>query len=359
MHRSTRRLATTLVVLTVLSLFPTVAHAQSQALRRAADVGSGQPVEAALAVSQEVFADDSAPAVVLGRSDDFADNLGGAVLARTLGAPLLLNPSDSLDERVRAEMDRVLPPGDCAELVGRGEFEVYMLGGTNALSQEIEDELFGEYCYKRVSGPTRVETSLQVAEEVLHIRENRGETGEPELLIARSDNAVDSATGGAYGGMFGAPVLVTPSHTLHPDIGRFINLGVSSVTLLGGEAALSAEVEAMVNEALSDQEIVATRLAGASRDDTARVIAEDFAARSSGIDAVTLVNGYVDDAWVLAFTSAAANTGEPVLYVAADDLLETTRSFIGAQAPLSTVSAFGDSSLVSDAVLQEAAGAAG
>ena len=205
MHRSTRRLATTLVVLTVLSLFPTVAHAQAQALRRAADVGSGQPVEAALAVSQEVFADDSAPAVVLGRSDDFADNLGGAVLARTLGAPLLLNPSDSLDERVRAEMDRVLPPGNCAELVDRGEFEVYMLGGTNALSQEIEDELFGEYCYKRVSGPTRVETSLQVAEEVLHIRENRGETGEPELLIARSDNAVDSATGGAYGGMFGAP----------------------------------------------------------------------------------------------------------------------------------------------------------
>ena len=115
----------------------------------------------------------------------------------------------------------------------------------------------------------------------------------------------------------------------------------------------------MVNEALSDQEIVATRLAGASRDDTARVIAEDFAARSSGIDAVTLVNGYVDDAWVLAFTSAAVNTGEPVLYVAADDLLETTRSFIGAQAPLSTVSAFGDSSLVSDAVLQEAASAAG
>lgn len=361
MSRSRRTLTVTFTALAVLLLTALPAQAQAGAFRLAAGVGSGQPVEAALAVSQEVIPDGASQAVVLGRSDNFADNLGGAVLARTVNGPLLLNPPNSLDPRVRDEIFRVLPQqqADCNTLAQQGEAEVYILGGPNAISTDIENELASQACVRRISGPSRVETSVEVAAVVEQILRNQGRFSGFRYLVARADNAVDSATGGAYGGIFGIPILVTQSDSLHPAVEGYLAGGAEEVAILGGPAAISGQVEAQIDQAVQPHGIASYRLAGASRDDTARAIAEDFANRIGGIANATLVNGFIPDAWVFALTSAAVNPGEPVLYVNTNDLLGTTRSFLQSRAPLNGVNAFGSTSVISDAVLQDAAATAG
>ncbi len=359
MRTAITRMTTTVCTMALLLVGAIPASAQG-GFRLAGGVDSGQPVEASLAVSQEVIQDGAAGAVVLGRSDNFADNLGGAVLARTVNGPLLLNPRDQLDSRIAAEIARVLPPqqADCQALASQGEAEVYILGGTGAIAQDIENQLAGNFCVLRLSGPSRVETSVEVAGQVERVLQNRGGFNGYRYLIARADNAVDSATGGAYGGIFGIPILVTASDSLHPAVESYLAGGAAEVAILGGQAAVSADVERRIDEVLAPQGTVSYRLSGASRDDTARVIAEDFASRRGGINDVTLVNGFIDDAWVFALTSAAVNPGEPVLYVQRDDLLQTTRSFIQSRAPLTGVNVFGSTNVVSDAVLADARAAA-
>src|SRR5579884_1700253 len=79
-------------------------------------------IATAIAVSTNAFP-SHATAAVLARSDDFADALAGTPLAVAKNAPLLLTPPTTLDARVSAELQRVVPAGGT----------VYLLGGTVAL----------------------------------------------------------------------------------------------------------------------------------------------------------------------------------------------------------------------------------
>lgn len=335
--------------------------------RFAPAAGTGQPVEAALGVSARAVGDGGADALVLGRSDNFADNLGGAVLARVAGGPLLLTPRDTLDPRVDAEIRRVLGPApvNCQNLHGGNEAQIYLLGGTAALAEDVEIALIrAGYCTKRVSGPSRYETSVAVATQVETILLNNGGGTTYPYLIARADNPVDSATGGAYGGRTNTPILVTNSDSLHPAIEQYLSTGTSGVTLLGGTSALDQSVEERIRQIVSPQGAAVDRLAGASRDDTARVIAQSYAAAvltadGSPIDTAGIVNGFRDDTWAFALTLGPVTDG-PVLYVQTDDVLGTTTSFLQGVAPLgSGIIAVGNSGLISDTTLADAARAAG
>jgi L,D-peptidoglycan transpeptidase YkuD (ErfK/YbiS/YcfS/YnhG family) len=113
-----------------------------------------------IAVSQAEFpSTGSAEAVVLARSDFFSDALAGGPLAAKLGGPLLITPgaavNTSLDPRVQAEIQRVLP-------VGR---TVYILGGDVALSPDIDTALQGlGYLTERIAGADEFGTAVDIAE---------------------------------------------------------------------------------------------------------------------------------------------------------------------------------------------------
>jgi len=115
-----------------------------------------------IAVSQAQFPSaGSAKAVVLARSDFFSDALAGGPLAAAAGGPLLVTPgasqSSTLDPRVQAEIQRVLPSGGV----------VYILGGTLALSQSIDTTLQGlGYATQRLAGPNEFATAVDVAEQL-------------------------------------------------------------------------------------------------------------------------------------------------------------------------------------------------
>lgn len=119
-------------------------------------------IATSIAVSQAEFTSaGSAKAVVLARSDFFADALAGGPLAAKLGGPLLITPgaslSSSLDSRVQNEIERVLPVGDT----------VYILGGALALSSSIDSALQAlGYVTQRIAGADQFATAVDVADQL-------------------------------------------------------------------------------------------------------------------------------------------------------------------------------------------------
>ncbi len=130
------------------------------ALPRPTQIYGTDAIGTAIAVSQAEFAtSDSANAVVLARSDFFADALAGGPLAAKVGGPLLITPgadqSSSIDPRVLAEIQRVLPVGKT----------VYILGGDLALGPSIDTTLQGlGYVTQRIAGSDEYGTAVDIAE---------------------------------------------------------------------------------------------------------------------------------------------------------------------------------------------------
>ena len=96
--------------------------------------------------------------IIIARSDDYADALAATPLADVLDAPVLVNPTAKLDPRVENEIAR-LARG--TELV-----TVHLLGGTNALSHDVEnaiDDIRGVDFTLRYQGIDRYETATQLA----------------------------------------------------------------------------------------------------------------------------------------------------------------------------------------------------
>lgn len=122
-----------------------------------------------LAVSHAQFASgQSANAVVLARSDHFADALAGGPLAALQNAPLLITPgaplSGTLDPRVLSEIQRVLPAGKT----------VYILGGPLAIAPGIDGTLqtLG-FTVTRVQGANQYATAVAIA----------GRLGSPNVIF--------------------------------------------------------------------------------------------------------------------------------------------------------------------------------
>ncbi|WP_219672514.1 cell wall-binding repeat-containing protein, partial [Clostridioides difficile] len=75
--------------------------------------------------------------------------------AKLKDAPILLTQSDKLDSRTKAELKRL------------GVKNVYLIGGMNTLSTNIEKQLKSEnMTFERISGNSRYETSLKLAERL-------------------------------------------------------------------------------------------------------------------------------------------------------------------------------------------------
>jgi hypothetical protein len=116
----------------------------------------------AISVSQAEFPTaGTARAVVLARSDFFSDALAGGPLAASVGGPLLITPgtpiSATLDPRVLAEIQRVLPAGDA----------VYILGGALALSPTIDSQLtLLGYNVIRLAGVDEFDTAVKIAQQL-------------------------------------------------------------------------------------------------------------------------------------------------------------------------------------------------
>lgn len=174
----------------------------------------------AVAVSRDGFPDGSARAVVLTRGDDPADALAGTPLAAAVAGPLLITGSARLDDRVLAEVRRVLPAGAT----------VHLLGGERALSPGVASAVADAgYRVTRHAGRDRFETATVIAERV---------TPSPsDVLLADGRSWADALAAGAAAASAGGVVVLTDGARLPAATSAYLARTGGARTAVGGPAA--------------------------------------------------------------------------------------------------------------------------
>ncbi|WP_423916544.1 cell wall-binding repeat-containing protein [Candidatus Poriferisodalis sp.] len=212
--------------------------------------GSVAPVEAAVLTS--------------GLDTDFGYAVVSPALSRLHNAPLLLTQPDELPQSV------------AAFLRTNGIRIVYILGGTDVVSADVEqsvDAIRGVSAI-RIAGDDAYSTSVAVARRV------GPRPGEPGALRSSGSTAL-VATGEVFADALAAgplayrgehPVLLTRSDSLHADVASFLERSTDHVVIFGGPAAVSADVE----NAIESLGITTERLWGADRFATAVRVAEEL-----------------------------------------------------------------------------------
>lgn len=260
--------------------------------------------------------------VLIGREDVFADNLAsgslqGAAAEGDNGAPLLLTGSDELDADVQAEIERL------------GATSVTILGGTAAISEDVETalgEIEGVDSVERLEGATRTETAIAVA----------GASGADTALLVRSGAAGDDATqafadslgAGALAATNGYSILFTQTEVLTGSTAEFLasDDAPSSVIIVGGTAAISEDTEAEVVEILGEDAV--SRVSGPTRFDTA-VALNGLRDGELGSYAVA-VDGQGDDAWADGFSMANLSglNNAPLVLTNQGEVPEATETYL-------------------------------
>lgn len=249
---------------------------------------ASHPIDQALRWSQGNPA-GSAPIVLLGRADVFADSLASGGLQGHFGAPLLLTQTEALNSGTAAEMERL------------GAKRVIILGGTNAVSSRVADQLRAKgYGVDRVAGSTRIGTATALASRYLPSADT--------AILARafasgSDPTrafADSLAAGALSAETGWPVLLSETERLSAETEAYLTRSaVSRVIVAGGTAAISQAVE----DRLTELGIEVTRAAGDDRTGTAFALAME-APFEHGAGGVILVESTSADSWVSGLAAA-------------------------------------------------------
>ena len=218
----------------------------------------------------------------------FADSLASGALQGVQKAPLLfIDAKAGLDEQT------------VKTITGLGAKKVTILGGEKAISKEIAEALgkvAGVSEVARVSGESRVETSVAIAE----LAKAKDDT----IIVARADDYADSLAAGALSARTGFPVVLTPKPykvtgddkketevVLHPAVEAYVKkANIKKIIVAGGPDAVADPTFNALKALVSDT----TRAAGESRRETAVALAKLW--ESTG--KVTVVDGYAkDNSW--------------------------------------------------------------
>jgi len=233
--------------------------------------------------------------VVLARGDSFPDALAGAVLANSavVGGPLLLTESKRLRPEVLQEMKRL------------NTSSVFILGGTSAISADVEKELVnnGMQVY-RIQGKDRYETAANIATTAV---ENSS-----KAFLASGNSFADALSISSYAAAKGIPLLLTDTKKV-PDstLNALQRLGVTQVTLIGGESAVGASAA----DQLSKLGYSVNRLSGSDRFQTNIAILNSL---DFNTDKLIVATGLAfPDA--LAGSALAARENNPILLVPKDE----------------------------------------
>ncbi len=267
--------------------------------------GGASRIDTAVALSQQRFpgcGDDEplAEAVVLARADGYADALAGGPLAASLGAPVLLTGSDGLDATTAQEVQRLRPE------------RVVLLGGEAALSDSVADDVADlGIAVERVSGVDRFATSARIAALLPPSRRAYVVEG---ANPSPSRGWPDAVSASWLAAREGAPVLLATRDSL-PDAtaAALRDREVADAVIVGGEAALGSAV----TEAVAATGAEVSRVGGATRYDTSRLLA-DRAGSLDGVTAFLATGGDFPDA--LAAGPSVAARAAVLLLVDGSDL---------------------------------------
>ncbi len=188
---------------------------------------------------------------------------------------------------------------------------------------------------QRLTGEDRIETAHTIALEEWKVAET--------VLLARYDLFPDALAGVPLAHFYGAPILLTYPERLRDDTRDVLRgLQAKRVIVLGGEAAVSPQVEESLRSVVQEVE----RIGGKDRYETAQLIAERLP--NPGQQAIVANGEDFPDA--LAAGPYAARRGIPVLLVTKNGIPEPTRQ---ALTKISSLYVVGGPNVVSDQTAEQ------
>ncbi|MBP3816408.1 MAG: cell wall-binding repeat-containing protein [Firmicutes bacterium] len=274
---------------------------------------------------KNVLGVDRFDSIVVTRGDDPSDALSGSYFAIKHNAPVVLvkEPKTKTgDTENKGVFDLIKD-----SLAENGT--IYILGGPNAVSYDLQNSLSGLGIVDRIWGQTRYDTNLEILNRLNPVGE--------DVLVATGETFPDALCGAALG----KPLLLV-KNKLTPEQVEFLKNTItedSKIYILGGELAISKDLETEI-EKISKPE----RIAGQTRFDTAIEIAERW---FKGTTIVGLATGTrFEDALVGGVY--ANKVGMPVLLSDKTALFRTTYKHILNHDEIKSVTIFGGPLALSD-----------
>lgn len=255
--------------------------------------GGDNRYETAVILS-EISWENGAENVVLARGDEFADALASTPFAAKVDGPILLTERDKL---TRASYD---------EIRNLGAQKVWVMGGTNAISERVIDQLenMPGVEVERIAGKDRVETSVKIAQRV--------DSTPGETIVVNKDSFADAIAIGPYAAKKQVPIILSDKNGLNSTNRSYLEKAAKTF-VIGGTAALSGNVSKAVKNA--------DRIYGENRYATSVRIAERFFPNGD-MPIIATGEKFADG---LTGSLLAAKRNQPILlvqYNAADDAVK-------------------------------------
>jgi SpoIID/LytB domain protein len=184
----------------------------------------------AVDVSKEI-APSGASTVFVGSGIDFAETVAGSGLAAAKDGPLLLTRTSSLPSATRQELNRLNPS------------RIIVVGGPSVVSNSVVSAL-GAYAgtVTRLSGSDRYGTSAEISRWGYP-------SGSDRAFVAVGTDYADALAGAAIAGMDGGPILLVKNTSVPSSVASELSrLGVDHISLMGGPAAISYDIQDEVDD---------------------------------------------------------------------------------------------------------------
>ncbi len=312
---------------------------------------------------------NGATASVLVSGESYADGLSAAALAGAVGGPVILTDPDALKGSTS------LAIGQINSTTAAGH-TVYIVGGTAAVSAGVATSLTDlGYTVSRVSGADRVATADAVATKIRTLQDfgTSWGTSMTTVFLTTARNYADAVAVSGLAWKNVSPILlVEPGDALSAGTKAVLDSSVNSierVIILGGEAAVSAAVEAEVKTILNGSAgttaLQVTRVGGADRYATAQELmnlrTKSTTLNGFGESAVTviMVNGTSHQDGLTAAALAGASNTMTLLTDGTGTLNATTSAALTAKSStITTIRAIGMTADLSAAEMTAADAAA-
>lgn len=340
--RPARWLALTAVLALAFALMPPVgAQAEDVAPAR---VDGQTRFHTAANVATLTF--DQADVAHIAFAGDFPDALAASFAAGSVQGPILLAETDSV------------PAPTLAALEDLSVQQVVLVGGTAVLSEGLASELSAAgYDVDRVSGVNRYQTASAVAMRYGTEADVGEIEGQRAAILASGADFPDALAAGPVAAGLGLPLFLTPPETTEASVNSSLEqLDIERIIVVGGTQAVSAGVVEFYQDSGYDVE----RWSGATRTETARVIADNAVDRLGFTDELSLLARGDNFPDALTAGVHGGMLSAPLLLAATPtQLSDTTRGWLAGRCPgVETVRAFGGTAAISETVLDEAVEAA-
>lgn len=174
-----------------------------------------------LAISKEGWT--NCDYAILTSGENYPDALSAAPLAKKYKCPIILSSKYSLSDDIISELKRLSVK------------EVFVLGGTGVLSNNIDSQLSSiNIKVNRIAGIDRYETSSKIAENI---------GTHDEIFIASGEDFADALSAAPIASIKNVPILLSPKDNLNKNIADFINgKSIYKSYVVGGTSSLSENI---------------------------------------------------------------------------------------------------------------------